>query len=75
MNVFAPIAVCGFWILLGAGWFLGELHLRSIAIFVVLWVAGLFLLRLVNGALFLPFVALLDIVLVLVVFKGDVRLR
>ena len=43
MNPFAPAAFWGFWILLVAGWMMGE--------------------------------AILDIVLVLVVFKGDVTLR
>ena len=76
MNVFASVAVCGFWVLLGAGWYLGELHLKGIVTFVALWIAGLFLSRLVlNGTLFLPYVAVLDIVLVLAVFKGDVTLR
>ena len=76
MNVFAFVAVWGFWALLALGWFLGELTLKSIIVFVALWLAGLFAAALVlNGTLFLPFVAVLDLALVLAVFKGDVTLR
>ena len=76
MNVFAPVAVWGFWILLGLGWYLGELQTKGIIVFIALWVAGLFLAPLVfNGLLFVPYIALLDIALVLAVFQGDVRLR
>lgn len=76
MNVFAPVAVWGFWVLLAAGWFLGELHVKGIVIFVTLWVLGLLAAPLLlNGTLFLPYVAVLDIALVLAVFKGDVTLR
>jgi hypothetical protein len=76
MNLLAPIAVWGFWILLVAGWMLGELHVKGTAFFVLLWVAGFagasFVLQ---GMLFIPYVAVLDIALVFAVFKGDVRLR
>lgn len=76
MNLFAPVAVWGFWALLLAGWYLGELHLKGIIVFVALWIAGLFIAPLLlNGMLFLPYVAVLDIALVLAVFKGDVKLN
>ena len=76
MNAFAPVAVWGFWVLLAAGWFLGELHLKGIVVFVTLWIVGVFAAPLLlNGMLFLPYIALLDVALVLVVFKGDVTLR
>ena len=76
MNVFAPIAVLGFWILLGAGWWLGELHVKGIAIAVLLWLAGLAACSfIVPAMLFMPYVAMLDIALVLIIFKGDVTLR
>ena len=76
MNAFAPVAVWGFWLLLGLGWYLGELQPKGIIIFIALWVAGLLLASLVfSGLLFLPYIAALDIALVLAVFKGDVRLR
>jgi hypothetical protein len=75
MNLFAPLAFWGFWILLAVGWMLGELRVTGVAIFVLLWLAGFFGLRLlVFEALFGPYVTILDIALVLIVFKGDVRL-
>jgi len=76
MNLLAPIAVWGFWILLVAGWLLGELHVRGTAFFVLLWFAGFVGASfVVQGMLFIPYVAVLDIALVLVIFKGDVPLR
>ena len=76
MNVFAPVAVWGFWILLVVGWWLDEIGIKASTIFVVLWIAGYAGSRfLFPGIWFLPFVALLDIALVLAVFKADVRLR
>jgi hypothetical protein len=75
MNLLAPVAVWGFWILLAAGWMLGELRLKGTAVFVVLWLAGFAGAGLVfQGMLFTPYVAVLDIALVLAIFKGDVRL-
>jgi hypothetical protein len=76
MNLFAPVAVWGFWGLLALGWTLGELRVRGIAIFVALWLAAFLGSRLVlQGTLFLPLIAVIDIALVFVVFRGDVRLR
>ena len=76
MNLFAPVAVWGFWVLLGIGWMLGELRLRGTAIFILLWLLGFIASRFVfYGMLFTPWLAVLDIVLVLSVFRGDVRLR
>jgi hypothetical protein len=76
MNVFAPVAIYGFWVLLAAGWLLDELRWKGTAIFVLLWLAGFAADTLAHaGPLFLPCVAVLDIALVLIVFKGDVRLR
>jgi hypothetical protein len=75
MNV-APVAIWGFWILLAAGWLLGELHLKGTAVFLLLWLAGFAGTRFVlGGMLFTPYVAALDIALVFAIFKGDVRLR
>jgi hypothetical protein len=71
----------GYWIAHGAFWLLiafaaAELGFRRAIVFVTLWVigyAGSGWLQ--QGApLFVSYVALLDIVLVLVVFKGDMRL-
>ena len=76
MNVFAPVAIYGFWVLLVAGWLLDELRLKGTAIFILLWFAGFAGSTFAPyGALFTPYVAVLDIALVLVVFKGDVTLR
>jgi hypothetical protein len=75
VGVAAWIAHCAFWILLCAGWVRRELDVRGIAVFIGLWLAGFAGARLVlSGMLFVPYVAILDIALVFVVFKGDVRL-
>jgi len=72
----ALIAHAGFWLLLVYGWFWDEIGPRGIAVFVGLWLAGLFGLRFgpYGAALFPSFVAVLDIVLVFTIFKGDVPL-
>ena len=47
--------------------------LRTAAIFIALWFAGYLGLPLIGGSLFfLPYVAVLDIALVFIVFGGDV---
>ena len=75
MNLFAPVAVWGFWILLACGWVLGEIRVRGTLLFVALWLAAFwgssFLLQ---GTLVVPLIAVLDIALVFTVFKGDVKL-
>jgi len=72
----ALVAHVGFWLLLAYGWFWDEIGPRGIAVFVMLWLAGMFGLRVVpyGGGLFPSFVAVLDIALVFLIFKGDVRL-
>jgi hypothetical protein len=75
MNLLAPVAIWGFWILLGAGWMVDELRWKGTAIFLLLWVAGVAGSRFVLDGLFTPYVAVLDIALVFVIFKGDVRLN
>ncbi len=76
MNLFAPVAVWGFWPLLAAGWWLGALRLKGTALFLLLWLAGFEGSRFIlHGALFLPYVAVLDIALVFVIFEGDVTLK
>ena len=75
MNFFAPVAIWGFWVLLVVGWALDELRFKAVAIFILLWLAGFVGIRFwLNEMLFLPYVAVLDIALVLIVFKGDVTL-
>lgn len=76
MNPFAPVALWGFWILLGAGWGLGELHVKGTAVFLLLWLAGFAGSGFVRGeTLWTPYVAVLDITLVFAIFKGDIRLH
>lgn len=71
----AFIARWGFWILLVIGVAAGELRIRGAAVFLGLWLAGRFALASVlYGGLVTPYIAVLDIALVFVVFKGDVRL-
>lgn len=67
------IAHLAFWVLLLVGW--SELGWRKAIVFVAFWLAGLLGLPLFpNGGLFfMPLVAILDVALVLLVFKGDVR--
>jgi len=76
MNLLAPAALWGFWILLAAGWMSGELQWRGTTVFLLLWLAGFVGSRFVlYGTLFTPYVAVLDIDLVFIIFKGDVRLN
>ena len=76
MNLLAPVASLSFWILLAAGWLLGELQVRGVAIAVLLWCAGFAACRLlVPGLLFTPYLAIVDIALVLIIFKGDITLH
>ena len=67
-----------FWILLGYAAVWAERRPVLIAVFVSLWVAGLVCVpRLFFdpfGTLFSSFVAMLDVALVFIVFKGDIRL-
>jgi hypothetical protein len=73
----AWIAHVTFWLLLVYGFAWQELGVRGVAVFLILWLAALYgLPRLfVNGSgLFSPIVAILDIALVFIIFKGDVRL-
>lgn len=70
------VASWGFWILLVAGWMLGELHFKGTVVFLLLW-AAVFAgsTWLFPAPLFVPLLALLDIALVFAIFKGDVALR
>jgi hypothetical protein len=75
ITIAAWIAVAGFWVLLVYGWFWDELAPTSIAIFIGLWLAARFGLPYLNAAgFFITYVAILDIVLVFMIFKGDVPL-
>jgi len=72
----AWIAHITFAVVLFLGW--DELGLSRV-VFVLLWLAGFAAQHVITSgpapALFAPFVALLDVVLVFTVFKGDVKLR
>jgi hypothetical protein len=60
-------------VLLIVGVALRELTSATTAVFVGLWIAGFFGLRtILYGGLVSPYIAVLDIALVFVVFKGDI---
>lgn len=76
-GIAARVAHLAFWALLFYGWAWEEIDLSGIVVFLLLWVAGLYGLPYLvayGDALFAPFVAVLDIALVFLIFKGDVRL-
>ena len=76
-GIAARVAHLAFWGLLFYGWAWEEIDLWGMMVFLLLWVAGLYGLPYVfeyGDALFSPFVAVLDIALVFLIFKGDVRL-
>jgi len=76
-SVAGWVAQVAFWAILGLGIVFGELKRSSTLIFLALWAVGFFLLPRISpysGLLVTPYVAVLDIVLAFLVFKGDVRL-
>jgi hypothetical protein len=76
--VAALVAQVAFAFLLVYGYAWRELSLRHVAFFVLVWLVARFGFPRVPfewaAAMFPPFVAVLDIVLVLMIFKGDVSL-
>jgi hypothetical protein len=74
--VAALIARVTFWLLLSYGWLLQEITGRGVLVFLALWFVGLYGFPYISygAALFSPYVAVLDIVLVFMIFKGDVRI-
>jgi hypothetical protein len=76
LGVGVLIVRWGFWFLLVYGLAWGELRPKGIAIFVGVWLAGFVGLPYVaiGDALFTALVAMLDVVLVLLVVKRDLRL-
>ena len=73
----AWIAQVGFWILLIVGVAYGELGKKWVGAMVALWLAGyvgLPRISMFGGLLITSYVAVLDIVLVFKVFKGDIRI-
>lgn len=76
-SVAGWIAEGAFWVILILGIAYGEIRTRGCVIFCSLWALGFFgLPRLseFSGLFVTSYVAVLDIVLAFVVFKGDVRL-
>ena len=73
----ALVAQLAFWVLLVLGVVNGVLKKRGAAVFVSLWLAGYIGLPRIawwTGPFVTSWVAVLDIVLVFMIFKGDVRL-
>lgn len=70
------VAQAAFWILLVWGAIGAALRWRAIAAFITLWIAGRAALPFTpyGLTLFTPYLAVLDIVLVLMIFKGDIRI-
>ena len=70
------IAQIAFWTLLIIGAWSEDLGPKSLGVFVVLWLAGMFGLPHVSfgAGLSTPVIAMLDIALVFLVLKGDIRL-
>ncbi|PYQ79002.1 MAG: hypothetical protein DMG02_02385 [Acidobacteria bacterium] len=75
-SIASWIAHVAFWGLLVYGFALGELSLKRLAIFLILWLTGLIGLSQIPydpaRAMFPSYVALLDIALVFTIFKADV---
>ena len=77
VSLAAWIADVTFWVLLLYGLARHELGPRGSAVFLFLWISGLYGLPYIiptGAALFSSFVALLDVALVFLIFKGDLRL-
>jgi hypothetical protein len=73
----AWIAQIAFWTLLALGVWTEEVTPRGAALFVGVWLAGVLGLPRISwwtGPFVTSYVAVVDIVLVFIVFKGDVRL-
>jgi hypothetical protein len=71
------IAQCAFWVLLALGISREALRGKGVGLFVVPWVVGCVGVPRIawwTGSMLASYVAILDIVLVFIVFKGDVRI-
>jgi hypothetical protein len=74
-TIWTWFALVLFWLLLVWSWVFDEMGHLGRAVFVALWVASNLALRAWNASdIFPSIVALLDVILVLIVFKGDVRM-
>jgi hypothetical protein len=77
-TVAAWFAEGAFVVLLALGAVSGGLSRALLVVFVVLWLVGYFGLPAVaplGGSLVASYVAILDIALVFIIFKGDVRIK
>ena len=74
--VAALIAHVTFWFLLAYGWGWQEIRGRGLTVFLFLWLVGYFAVDFIPyGAVpFSTWVAILDIALVFMIFKGDLPL-
>jgi hypothetical protein len=65
-----------FFILLAVGWRRGQLWGRGILMFLAAWLAGIVAATMLPGGalLFTAYVAIMDVVLILIIFKGDIRI-
>ena len=65
-----------FWAVLVGGWYMAELSNRQVGIALGIWAICVFLVpSLPGGGLWMTaIVALMDVVLILKVFKGDIRI-
>jgi hypothetical protein len=72
----AWIAHVTFWVLIAHGWMSGDLRIRGAIVALVLWVTAYLSLPLLpyGAALFPSVVAVIDVALVFVIFKGDVHI-
>jgi hypothetical protein len=73
----ALIAQLAFWVLIALGISYGALSKKAAAVFVVFWLAGYIGMPRISywtGPFVISWVAVLDIVLVFIVFKGDVTI-
>lgn len=75
----AFVGLGAFWVLLIYGYAVGELSVKAGLIFLALWLVvrlGIIFVPWAGAhALFAPYVAVLDIALVFVIFEGDVPLN
>jgi hypothetical protein len=74
MGIGSVVARWGFWVLLGYGWAWGEIRFKGVAVYLVVWLGAFLASRQfpVGGdLLFVAGVALLDVTLVLSIFKRD----
>lgn len=71
------IPFIAFWVLLLAGVLLQELEIKTAVIFLAIWVVGLvaFFLLGLSRNYYVIVEAFLDCVIILMIFKGDTRVR